>query len=706
MKVLWDKVVRRARLWRERVRYEVLKHQLTWPQIERKLTGDVRGRIERHAPYGRLLEYWLGENTRLPRTYTSRPDLGRYYSGLLERRIHLFGREYRYPDEVHSQKEPIFGVEWPPVYVRALSDYRKGSDLVLFWEYNKMMFLLDVSYASRAESDRRFARLWFEWVQSWVKHNPYMVGMNWRSPLEVGTRLVVWSIGLREVGAAAGATEQELETVIGTIVQHAEFLAENFTYRKIPNNHLIGEAATLHFFASLWPVFEASGKWERQALQVLRNEMERQTLPDGMDFENAFNYHAYVLDFYLLYLYGCLLATRAPDRDILKGTRKLARSYLSTLSLSGRVPRMGDDSISEFFVLEAPRKIEAHGLAKSVGLRDIIRPELVELFHKQSWGHELINADTPLEMSAHLPSSGFTTIRKSDSHLTFASGPTHETPFSNGHLHADAASFELEVEGTPVFIDSGTYLYFHDNDIRQHFKSARAHNTLVVDDVEPLESVGWFGWRDVPRARTEWFSGEDICAAVACIREIPTAHGAYRHERVLVHVSQRVWVITDRLRPVAGDGPRRGGERHTATLYFHTPLPRDAYPEGVGARTAIVVPRDDGEPLELVLKGFSSSDYDCELVTDTKDMLTWYSPWYGELRHGTTIRARVPFSGDATVAHAIHSRRDNVEWRLLEAGDVGFTVSDYDGRTRQLTIGFGPTRVELDGQPLEDWSRS
>jgi len=52
------------------------------------------------------------------------------------------------------------------------------------------------------------------------------------------------------------------------------------------------------------------------------------------------------------------------------------------------------------------------------------------------------------------------------------------------HAHNDQLSFELAVNGQPLVIDPGSYLYTADAQARNAFRSTRAHSTLSVGGAE------------------------------------------------------------------------------------------------------------------------------------------------------------------------------------------------------------------------------
>lgn len=63
--------------------------------------------------------------------------------------------------------------------------------------------------------------------------------------------------------------------------------------------------------------------------------------------------------------------------------------------------------------------------------------------------------------------------------------------YQPAHGHCDCLSFELSVDGKPLFVNSGTYEY--QGDLRKYFRTTRAHNTVEVGGHE--QSLCWGGFR-------------------------------------------------------------------------------------------------------------------------------------------------------------------------------------------------------------------
>ena len=69
------------------------------------------------------------------------------------------------------------------------------------------------------------------------------------------------------------------------------------------------------------------------------------------------------------------------------------------------------------------------------------------------------------------------------------------------HGHADTLAVWLHVDGQPVIVDAGTYLYHAGGDWRCHFRSTAAHNTLRLEQVDASDQAGNFNWSHKARAR-------------------------------------------------------------------------------------------------------------------------------------------------------------------------------------------------------------
>jgi hypothetical protein len=665
-------VARRFKLWRDRYHYEVQRPESTRAEIQRRIDPATGMDVTAPGGFRALLQRHLEVTPEAP-VWEPRSE------------VDMSG-------DVDWHLEPHFGVHWPQRFEEIIPDKIPGTDVVLLWHKNKMMPLLDLARQFEMTGDTRWSMAWYALVDSWCGQNPYRVGKNWRSPMEVGTRLVVWSHSLSMLRAAPAPDEEVCARLMRTVLRQGDHLAANFSLKDVPNNHLIGEAATLFVFASWWPLLADARSWMASAEETLEREVRRQILSDGFDYENSVNYHLYVLDFLLLYLGARALSPEAPPPSILDAAARVLDAALALVSPAGRFPQIGDDSMTDFLALRpCYPALETAPLAGSVAATDLVRPGAAATLRSRDWGAALMERSVSLECVRHFNDAGITVVRRPDSHLTLTSGPQHDHEFSPGHLNLDSGALELEVDGRALFVDSGTYLYTYDAGVRRHFRGASAHNTVVVDGMDPVGNTRTFGWDTVHRARVLAARAFDGGALAACERELPGAGRArFVHRRWLAEACG-LWLVLD---DVALDGDD-ADRRHEAEVWWHT----TAVPAAVTLtdNNGFDIAAGDGGPAQLVVEVFSSGGHDIELRTDPDDFHTWYSRFYGDLQRGVTARTSLPVGEGCRVTHVIRRPMTEVRFDGWRRGGPALAVRS-GGVTRTLELAPMDGSLAIDGR--------
>ena len=77
-------------------------------------------------------------------------------------------------------------------------------------------------------------------------------------------------------------------------------------------------------------------------------------------------------------------------------------------------------------------------------------------------------------------------MRRGRDYLLVTNGVVGTAGFGN-HKHNDQLGFEYHVDGAPVFVDPGSYVYTSDPAARNLFRSTRSHNTVSIDGEEQNE---------------------------------------------------------------------------------------------------------------------------------------------------------------------------------------------------------------------------
>ena len=128
------------------------------------------------------------------------------------------------------------------------------------------------------------------------------------------------------------------------------------------------------------------------------------------------------------------------------------------------------------------------------------------------------------------PDFGVSCFRNGVFHLTFRCGCLGQNG-NGGHAHNDQLSIEICINGVPVFVDAGSYLYTPSPGERNRFRSTGMHNTLSIPGREQNSWRGLgtlFALPDRAQARVVRCTANEIVAE-------HTGFGAAHRRTVQIH---------------------------------------------------------------------------------------------------------------------------------------------------------------------------
>ena len=264
---------------------------------------------------------------------------------ILENRLTYFDLQaVHHGNPINWHRDFSAGVDAPIIQSTHI-DYRdvvKFGDCKLVWEPNRHHQLVVLARAYVATNKLRYARKVTELLRSWIDSNPFGYGMNWKSPLEIGVRLInwVWAIDLIK---SSDVFHDELWSDIQQVVYRAMWDCERkFSQGSSANNHVIGEAAGVYVAACYFRQIPGANRWRKSSQDVLEREIILQTFPDGCTREHAFGYQFFVIQFFQY----CLRASETSQDQFSKEfCSRLHRMYCFLNEIStdtGRPPNMGD----------------------------------------------------------------------------------------------------------------------------------------------------------------------------------------------------------------------------------------------------------------------------------------------------------------------------------------------------------------------------
>jgi hypothetical protein len=398
-------------------------------------------------------------------------------------------------------------------------DFEAVGDCKVTWELNRHHHLVTLAKAYRLTDDPRYADEALQQWRYWQVENPYAVGINWASSLEVAFRSLSWMwmyYLLEGTPALPREFRQEWLRAQALNGRHIErYLSTHFS----PNTHLLGEAVALLFLGTLCPEFVRAEQWKARGWEIVLQEARRQVRPDGFHFEQSTYYHVYAIDFFLHAAVLAGLNDLAIPSEFEKTLEKMLDALL-LLGRSGPPARLGDDDGGRLF---DPTRNRSEHLLDPLATGAVLfhrgdfkaaagelREETIWLLGEQGIAEwDRLQAPAPAMVSAGLQSAGLylLTTQNPPSQLVINAGSPGDK--SGGHGHADALSVCLQSQGHVLLIDPGTFEYAGDGRERDLFRGTGMHNTLRVDGASQSEPGGPFAWKQLAHARKErWIRGE------------------------------------------------------------------------------------------------------------------------------------------------------------------------------------------------------
>jgi len=454
-------------------------------------------------------------------------------------------------DVVHDKRAP----RKPWFQVKYL-DFEEVGDSKITWELNRHQHFVTLAKAYGLTGDEKFVREIFAQWTHWHKANPYPIGINWASSLEVGFRSLSWIwtfFLLQECPLFTTELRRQWLGRLNLSGRHIEtYLSTYFS----PNTHLLGEALALFFLGTLFPSLRSASRWQRRGRDILEREAAKQVRPDGFYFEQSTYYHVYAAD---IFLHARIVAA-LNGIPFSQAFDQILQRMLDALLLLGRAgipPKLGDDDGGRLF---DPRRNRAEYLLDPLATGAVLyqrgdfkfaaggpREETLWLLGAQG----LVQFDAlpiaePSADSTALLSSGIYLMADvtSGQQLSIEAGPLGSG--SGGHAHAAALSINLVRKGETLLLDSGTFEYVGDSGERARLRGTGAHNTLQIDGRDQADSAGPFSWTSSPRVDVEqWITGHQFDLFQGSHNGYSRLSPPVIHRRWVFHRNEKFWLVRD-----------------------------------------------------------------------------------------------------------------------------------------------------------------
>lgn len=419
---------------------------------------------------------------------------------------------------------------------------------------HKFYYAVGLGLAFERSAQARYVQRWVELIDGWMRVTP----PGFIAADVTGRRVQNWIYSLHLfVGHAAHDTTPHIGAAFHRRLLHSlhtqvDYLCENLTDKR---NHRTLELYAIFLAGVVFPEMRRAAHWRAFALEQTVANLGSDLLADGVHCELSTDYHHLVLknglNFRRLAALNGVVVPAAFDVALQRGLE----FSLHVHKPDGTVPSLSDGDARSFLDL-LRQGAELYGRA--------------DMLYVATQGRE---GTPPRRRVAHFGASGYSIVRSDwgsrdrpfvdAQHLVFDCGPLGE----GNHGHFDCLNFELAAHGRSLIVDPGRYTYSEavtpsdGINWRVRFRSTAVHNTVCVDDrnqTSYLPKAIKPGTRHAsgtvrhkisgPAPRAVWMEHHHDSA-------LDLLHGRARsheydatHERCLVFVDRRYWIVCDWLR--------------------------------------------------------------------------------------------------------------------------------------------------------------
>lgn len=520
------------------------------------------------------------------------------------------------------------GQNWPKgVYYQKQRQHSvPGADIKVPWELSRCHHLLWLGEAYVLTKEERYAKEIVDEIEDWTKENPLMYSVNWTCTMDVAIRAVNWLYSVAMVLDSESVTEAFIKKIYKSLYQHGWFVFNNFE-KNVPysNNHLFSDYAGLMYLAILYSNTKYGQKWKKFVIPEFFEEIRRQILPSGVQYERSVSYHRLMTE---LVSYPCYMLKRIGIQvptDIEYRVRSMYSFVATYTKANGRAPLIEDNDDGRFLPF-LRRDFRSHDyLLDPDSLEQRIIANGVEPFRYEKTGSRLFK------------DAGHAVLRNGDAYLFVTNGgfSKYETPDKKQgtHTHNDRLSFEFAIGKDDIIVDPGAYVYTPDPEKCNEFHSTGKHNTIVVDGEEQNELSRENVFLLKKNSKTTLF---EMPSGEICEGEYETFDGVMRHRRDF-HMGNDCLIINDSL--------SKEGSNHQAILSFHLS------PEVNANKTEKGIEIDSSS--FVINMSFDVMESQSQLVVEEDT----YSPSYGVLQPSKTVRLTLSFNESTTIKTRIKWQR-------------------------------------------------
>lgn len=346
--------------------------------------------------------------------------------------------------------------------------HERVKDIRVVWELSRLHVLLPLGKAYALTKDNEYADCFKDLIIDWVAQNPYLLGVNWVCPMEVGIRAINLILGFCYFKDAK-IDDLFLEHYICLLYDHMQYLEHTWEYYDgRTSNHYLSDLVG-YFYLCVF--FDKKTDW---VVREILAECDKQIAPDGMSYEGSTSYHVLVTELCNLFRLLCEQESIAlPHRFYQKLSAMQDAVAACTIHAHNRISIGDNDS----------------GKVLWEGLPVVQSAQKKERFDFEQFG--------------------LTIVKKDGWHVSMRHHAYRKRQPS-GHFHNDVGSITLALNGVPIVVDPGSYCYTASAYWRNYFRSASVHNSVSLQGKEPVAFDAFLFSLAMPEHRASFLAQKNL----------------------------------------------------------------------------------------------------------------------------------------------------------------------------------------------------
>ena len=395
---------------------------------------------------------------------------------------------------------------WPTdqcSYDILISQREDIGDIRTNWELNRHYQFAGMAKSFYVTGDFSILEELQELFYDWNNKNHFLCGVEWTSAMEIAIRVNSWIYTYCFLNKAFEKYNLEnnkiLKDISRGIIVMADYIVKHRAKYSSANNHLIVEM----YAVGMSGIFFDYKPWEKLAFNILTEELPRQNYADGVNKEMSLHYQSFVME-----AYGLLMLEMKHNHIKIPQIWEEYLLHMSEFMCDccgeyGETVVFGDNDEGKILDLSGEHFDHYRYVLDLMGSVLPKRYSKMENIHENlywilsdDFKNSVLKKNCYYSPEVKCYREGGYTLWRSKNNKVLIGIDHADLGFGSlaAHGHADALSFQMFIEGMPVFVDPGTYNYHVPKKMRDDLRATVNHNTVCVDGANQAEILGPFLW--------------------------------------------------------------------------------------------------------------------------------------------------------------------------------------------------------------------